>query len=388
MYVFGGKMKNVLTVSTYSPTSQGFGGITRTVTAYLSALSSTDNKISYVGPNSSLTGYVTKAGIKKILPTVNIYLYTPWLHKKWGIGPGILRHLDKIVSADVIFIHGVRTMPTSLFGIVARLLRKRYYIVAHAGLDQQRMNRTFQKHPIIFRLFELFVSISINGAERIIVSGHSEEATLHPTFKKRPVLRVENFFENPLPFAEPTDISKGKRYIFVGRVDSDKGILAFVRVWKAEASPGDRLTILGSGSGDYAEKLYREVKDDGRINNVGEVEHEMVPAFLTDSHVLVLPTGLDDPVTENFGNVVAEVLRSSRPAMVTIGMHWDQYSDSSAVMLFEPNLEGARQIIKYFSEIDQDIYRGMCVAAYNLGERFSSAHAKQKLQSLIDEISR
>jgi glycosyltransferase involved in cell wall biosynthesis len=327
---------------------------------------------------------VTTAEINKILPNVDVYLYTPVLHKKWGIGPGILRHLGKIVFADLIFIHGARTMPTILSGIVARLFRKRYLVVAHAGLDHQRMKRTFRKRPVTFALLEFFVRVSVNGAERIIVSGGAEEETLHPAFRKIPVVRVENFFDLSVPFAEPSDIRIGRRYIFVGRIESDKGILTFIRVWKAAAGPDDRLFVVGSGSGQYAERVFRELKADDRIIYVGEVEGEKIPGLMTEAHVLVLPTGLDDPVTENFGNVVAETLINSRPAMVTSGMHWDEYSDSRAVMIFKPNAEAASQMIKNFSKLDQDTYNEMCAAAHKLGKRFSSDHARQKLQAIVD----
>jgi glycosyltransferase involved in cell wall biosynthesis len=167
------------------------------------------------------------------------------LHKRWGIGPGLLLHLPKLVFADFIFLHGPRTLTTILVGIIARLFRKRYVFISHACLDHGRLKRTYRKHPLTFTLAEPLFCFSVNGAEWIIVTGRAEEENIDRAFKKIRVARVENFFDIDLPFTEPSDIGNGQRYIFVGRIESDKGILSFVRVWKVTAGPNDRLCIAG-----------------------------------------------------------------------------------------------------------------------------------------------
>ena len=378
------QMKRIFVVSTYSPTSRGFGGITHSVTAYLKLLSSMSLDTYFLGSNGSLQDRVTAAGIKKNLPNINVALYTPMLHKRWGIGPGLLLHLPKVVFADFIFLNGPRTLTTILVGIIARLFRKRYVFISHASLDTGRVKRTYRKHPLTFTLAEPLFCFSVNGAEWIIVTGRAEEENLDRAFKKIRVARVENFFDIDLPFTEPSDIGNGRRYIFVGRIESDKGILSFVRVWKVTAGPNDRLCIAGSGAGEYAEHVLRALRSDDRITYVGEVSQAEVFGLLTQAHVLVLPTGLDDPVIENFGNAVAEALIHSRPVMVTSGMHWDEYADSEAVMIFEPNVEAASRVIKYFSEIDRDTYHGMCVTAYELGKHFNMNNARETIQSIIE----
>ena len=228
------------------------------------------------------------------------------------------------------------------------------------------MKRTYRKHPLTFTLAEPLFCFSVNGAEWIIVTGRAEEENLDRAFKKIRVARVENFFDIDLPFTEPSDIGNGQRYIFVGRIESDKGILSFVRVWKVTTGPNDRLCIVGSGAGEYAGHVLRALRSDDRITYVGEVSQAEVFGLLTEAHVLVLPTGLDDPM------------------MVTSGMHWDEYADSEAVMIFEPNVEAASRVIKYFSEIDRDTYHGMCVTAYELGKHFNMNNARETIQSIIE----
>src|ERR1039458_9132911 len=55
------QMKRIFVVSTYSPTSRGFGGITHSVTAYLKLLSSMSLDTYFLGSNGSLQDCVASS---------------------------------------------------------------------------------------------------------------------------------------------------------------------------------------------------------------------------------------------------------------------------------------------------------------------------------------
>lgn len=376
-------MIKVLTVSTYSPGSRGFGGISTSVGHYLSALERLQIESSYFGSAGTLGGSLSKEYLSGKYRKTRVFLYAPSMHKKWGIGVGAFRLFYHVIRNEYIFIHGARTFITVLCGLISRLCRKRYAVVAHAALDRQRMNRTRQKHPILFPITEPFVRAAILGAESLIVSGPLEKTAIGEAYLRKNLVEIENFFNFKLPYQEPVYFNISHYYTFVGRFESDKGILAFMKVWKDVAKPNSKLTLVGMGQGSYANSVIEEAKTDTRIDLVGEVNSESVKDILIRSHVLVLPTGLDAPVTENFGNVVAESLSCSRPALVTKGLHWDKYEKYPCILRFPPDVEGVRRAIVEFEEMDEKYYNQLCHEAYLLSAKFSIDDAVPKLENIL-----
>lgn len=121
-----------------------------------------------------------------------------------------------------------------------------------------------------------------------------------------------------------------------------KGIRRFLRVWSAQRRPGDRLSIVGVGEGDYGRQVEAEAAATHGVSLLGWQDRAGMRAVLQESDALVLPSGIeDDDLRENFGNVVAEALASDRPVLVAAGLAWDHAEAEGFGVVFGHEMDNA-----------------------------------------------
>jgi glycosyltransferase involved in cell wall biosynthesis len=132
---------------------------------------------------------------------------------------------------------------------------------------------------------------------------------------------------------------EGMKLCFLGHIQQEKGINAFIRAWLKTRNPADRLVIAGrSVDGAYFEEFQTLVAQaQGAISYHGYLERDEVMDLLASSHFLVLPSGLEAAggMRENFGNVVAEAMASGRPVLVARGLAWDHLEAIGAGFVFD-----------------------------------------------------
>lgn len=377
--------RRIVAVSPYTPLAVGFGGIARSTGAYLLALKTISPDLAIISTTASLTGKVASASLEAVYPGVRAYLYNSTLSKKWGVGIGLFARIHILLRADIVMIHATRNWPSVIAASLCRLLRKRYFIIAHATLDVTRMKRTRLKRPFLYPLTSAIVLWSVRGAAAVIVSGPLEKKALPADLAVRTV-EIENFYNFDLNEVEPGAFSSSKSYLFVGRIESDKGILKFIEIWKGVAAATSRLVLAGSGSGRYFEDVMSAIRGDPRISYTGELAEGAIRELMKQASIVVLPTGLDDRVTENFGNTIAEALIAGRPALVTKGLHWDQYESSPAIIRFEADAGDVARAVREFDAVDADTYGRMARAAVELSHRFHVSKAILQLNKVFDDV--
>lgn len=361
--------RRICVVSTHPPNSRGWGGIVRSTRAYLRAWEQEQLEILFVSSDASSDGHVDRGAVASEYPGVHFQLYRSSWGSKWGVGLGAFRAILAPLDADCTIIHGGRTLPTVLAGLACRLFAKRYYVVLHGSMDRSRDERIAVKRRVLRALTQPLVLGSILGAKAIVLSGELERDTLLPELRQMPYRYIENFFDFPLDreFFIPKD---RKNYLFVGRLSSDKGILAFTRIWISAAGHDSHFDIIGSGEGPYFEELRALATSDRRIKLHGELSASEVESAMRGAAVLVLPTGLDDQVTENFGNVIVEAFIAGRPVIVTSGLHWDAYSTRPCVIRMKPNAINVAEVIRRFDHLDSAEYEALARDAYELARSF------------------
>ncbi|MDP2296020.1 MAG: glycosyltransferase [Pseudolabrys sp.] len=382
-------LHRIVDVSPYTPLAIGFGGIARSTGAYLLALLAskrTNTQVVLISTTASMRGHVSAKSVENAYPGLRAHLYNPIFSKKWGVGLGLFIYLPIIFVSDLVVIHGTRNWPSVIAASICRLFGRPYFVVGHATLDVSRMQRTQAKRKVLYSVTSRAVIWSVRGASAIIVSGPLERHALPESVNKIPVVEIENFYDFDLSRSPSEVVPTRRRYLFVGRIESDKGILAFIQIWKSVASPDSTLVIVGSGAGKYFDDVTSAIHGNGRITYLGELEKKELQEVMLASSILVLPTGLDDPVTENFGNTVAEALIFGRPAMVTKGLHWDKYASSPALVIFEKNEGAVAQAIREFDQVDDVTYRQMSTAAAQLSQEFHISKAVSQLRKLIDNV--
>lgn len=107
---------------------------------------------------------------------------------------------------------------------------------------------------------------------------------------------------NPVrPHPQPFSFTKrGKAFLFVGRVDKDKGIFVLLDAWKQLAMPDARLIVIGDGSSLDALRL----QSIPRIEFRGIQSSEDVRRAMEESVVVVVPS----IILENQPTVILEAL--------------------------------------------------------------------------------
>ncbi|MEM2618738.1 MAG: glycosyltransferase family 4 protein [candidate division WOR-3 bacterium] len=113
------------------------------------------------------------------------------------------------------------------------------------------------------------------------------------------------------------------RVIFIGRVCEAKGLdylFDALRVVKKKIPAS--LTVIGSGEVNKYRILAQKMKIEDSVKFLGPVRYDMVPHYLQQSNVLVLPSITTKNWKEQFGMVLIEAMATGR---VVIG------SDSGAI---------------------------------------------------------
>jgi glycosyltransferase involved in cell wall biosynthesis len=370
-------------VSPYSPTGIGFGGIASSTGYYLDALLFAGFDVTFISSTSSLNGRTTADEAKAQYPGLEAYFFDANVSKRWGVGLGFITLLPTMLRADMVMFHGTKSLPTLLGGLMCRLVGKPYVVVPHAGLDASRVARTRAKRPKLYAASLIPTLWALRGAKYLVLTGDLEHRTLLPEVADMPWIEVENFFDFDISAVRAGAYSRPLVYVFVGRIESDKGVIAFCEAWKAAAKSDSRLIIAGSGDGEYFQRFLAVVRGDRRIDYRGELLREEIASLMSSASILVLPTGMDEPISENFGNVVVEAFIVGRPAMVSKGLHWDKYAGHDALRLFEPTLEGAGDAIRAFEAIDEPTYRTVAQQAAAFAPKFHFSHSAQTLRRLV-----
>lgn len=152
-------------------------------------------------------------------------------------------------------------------------------------------------HRSAWRRVDLFLAVSSFVADHLAREGIPRER-----------IRVK---PNPVPDPGPPT-PPGDGFLFVGRLDVEKGILLLLHAWE-QAGIGHtaRLTVAGRGP------LQRIVEDRAAtlegVDVVGYVAPETVTRLMREHAVVVVPSLWHEP----FGLVVAEAFANGRPVVTT-----------------------------------------------------------------------
>jgi glycosyltransferase involved in cell wall biosynthesis len=182
-----------------------------------------------------------------------------------------------------------------------------------------------------------------------------------------PILLVPNGIDSRSIAVTDYPAEDGLQICFLGHIQQEKGINAFIRVWLASRRPGDRLIAAGhSVGGAYFEEFKALVaQSEGAVRYLGYVGRGEVMKLLADSHFLVLPSGLEEQggMRENFGNVVAEAMAAGRPVLVARGLAWDHVESNHTGFLFERSAGSVGEALRRAQGLDRSDWLRMSGSA-------------------------
>lgn len=380
--VTGARRERLLMACSWAPGSMGYGGTPPTAGAYLTALEGAGYDISYLCSDASFDRPVTQAAFRQRYPFVKPLLFRA-SRPGWGLGPGLLKHIPAILLADRILVHNILGAPSMLTMILCALRRKSFVLTPHASLDSSRLKGIAERRPRLYAGLVFVMKRLLRNASALAVTGVGERDALEAWVDKSKAVFVENFlaFDLDAPIAAPAGL---RRFVYAGRLEPDKGIKRFLEVWLRSAAPDSRLDLVGSGRSEYARAVEAMAASDSRVTLHGELTREATMEIMSRGNIVVLPTGLDLNVTENFGNVILESLIEGRLGMVTAGLHWDTFAPNPALFIFDKTDESVAAEIRRFEALDEKALAKAAVAARQLASKFHVSVAAPKVKALFN----
>jgi glycosyltransferase involved in cell wall biosynthesis len=316
----------------------------------------------------------------KLGDNVEVDLYRCSWFRRWGFGFGAIPAIFKLcLKAPVVYIHGIATWPCTLAALFCVILRRRFMVAAHGGLMPEHVTliRKQKLHKWLYYKFITFPTLRRAIAVHCTSETEAEGVRIVLGLDARIIL-VPNGIDSRdiVPVGSPG--GEGITICFLGHIQQEKGINAFIRAWLKTRRPDDRLVIAGRGTdGAYFEEFQKLVEQaKGAIGYRGYVCREEILGILADSHFLVLPSGLEETggMRENFGNVVAEAMAVGRPVLVCKGLAWGHVSSTGAGFVFERSGDSVCKVLTTIQNLSESDWNTM------------SYHARKYVEECLNPV--
>jgi len=338
-------------VATHIAPAKGYGGVSVTAAVLTKAWAELGYKITLVAADESIDGRLDAQDVR-LGDNVETRLYSCYGFRRWGFGLGAIPAVFKLcLQAPVVYVHGIATWPSTLAAIFCALLRRRFMVAVHGGLMPEHVALIRREKPHKWLFYQWLTLPTLRRACAIHCTSETEAAGVRAVLGgDARILLIPNGIDSREVKPGGYPGGDGMKLCFLGHIQQEKGINAFIKAWLKTRRPGDRLAIAGrSVDGAYFEEFQALVgQADGAVQYLGYLERSEVLALLADSHFLVLPSGLEEAggMRENFGNVVAEAMAAGRPVLVARGLAWDQVEAMAAGWVFERTEDSVCAVIK------------------------------------------
>lgn len=338
-------------VTTHVPPATGYGGVSVTCGVLTKAWAERGHRMKLVAADESINGRLKSEDVR-LGDSVDIELYHCYGFRRWGFGLSAISKLFKLCwQAPRVYIHGIATWPSTLAGLFCWLLHKPFIVAVHGGLMPEHVDLIRSRKPHKWLYYRWLTFPTLRRAIAVHCTSDTEADGVRAVLGGcARILLVPNGIDARDYTVAPAPRGEGLQLCFLGHVQQEKGINAFIRAWLKVRRPADRLVVAGrSVDGAYFDEFQALVEQaEGAISYRGYLPVADVKALLADSHFLVLPSGLEQAggMRENFGNVVAEALASGRPALVAKGLAWDHLPEYGAGLVFERSEASVCEILR------------------------------------------
>lgn len=360
-------------VSTHIPPAKGYGGVSVTAGVLTRAWAESGCRISLVASGESIDRRLKPWDVR-LGDTVEVSLYRSYWFRRWGFGLGAVPKLFGLcLKAPVVYIHGIATWPSTLAALFCMLLGRRFMVAVHGGLMPEHVALIRRRKPHKWLFYKWLTFPALRRAIAIHCTSETEAAGVTEALGGDVrILLVPNGIDSRTVTVADYPEGEGIQICFLGHVQQEKGINAFIRAWLRTRRPADRLVVAGrSVDGAYFKEFQALVEQaGGAIRYRGYLGQAEVAALLAESHYLALPSGLEETggMRENFGNVVAEAMAAGRPVLVARGLAWDHVESIGAGFIFDRTEDSACEILRRAQSLSREAWRRMSVNARGYAE--------------------
>jgi len=348
---------NVGIVTTHIPPAKGYGGVSVTAGVLTKAWAERGHKMLLIASDESIAGRLRPEQVR-LGEQVDVRLYRCYGFRRWGFGLGAIPELFKLcLQAPVVYIHGIATWPSTLAAVFCTLLRRPFMVAVHGGLMPEHVDLIRREKPHKWLFYKCLTFPTLRRAIAVHCTSDTEaEGVRNVLGEDARILLVPNGIDSRDIKVAEYPIGEGMKLCFLGHIQQEKGINAFIRAWLKVRKPGDRLAIAGrSVDGAYFEEFQALLEQaQGAISYSGYLERGEVMDLLAASHFLVLPSGLEEAggMRENFGNVVAEAMAAGRPVLVARGLAWDHLESFGAGFVFDRTEASVCEVLRKAQALD------------------------------------
>lgn len=352
----------VAIIATHIAPARGYGGIAECTARVARAWGDAGIEVILCASDAS-EGRPLRVDELDMPPSVRPVLYRAPILPRWGFGLGAVPALwSACRQADLVYVSGVGTWPTSLAGLFCRWLRRPFTVGVHGGLMAGHVAHIRAHKPLKRLFYQLITLPTLCRANTIHATSRIEADGVKSLLPNVPVAIVPNavdmrVWQPLLPRSPDGGLTVG----YVGRLSPEKGILPFLDVWLATCRPGDRLLVAGGGDGTYAEQFAsRAATAGGAVECLGYVDAAAIRSMLARCDITVLPSGMGEGgLRENFGNAVVESMALARPVMVTRGMAWDDVEQDGTGLVFDPFPTAAAAMLRHVQTLSSTALAAM-----------------------------
>lgn len=340
-------------VATHITPALGFGGVAVSSAKLTNAWAKNpERKIGLSASNGSEDGNIRSEDVLKETQ-VQVKLFHTYWFKKWGFGLGAISQIFRLCAlSKFVYIHGIATWPSTIGAVFCCLLSRPFCVAPRGGLMPEHVMHIRKNKPLKWIYYQILTFPTLRNAKFLHCTGKIEADAARSYLNKHlPVLILPNGLtlkpQNQIPTISD---KKGLILSFVGRISFEKGINSFLKIWLKMRQPEDRFLIAGSNSGNrdsYFQEFQNLVQQsEDAIDYRGYLPIDKVEKLICESHFLVLPSGLEGGVRENFGNTVAEAMALCRPAMTCRGLVWDDIESEHAGYVFDREPGSVKDVIQ------------------------------------------
>lgn len=369
-------------VTTHVSPALGFGGVAVSAARLATAWSRVSSRhIGLCSSNASGKGSISAKDVK-LGSNVTVRLYHAFWFKRWGFGLGAIPRLVNLCKRSmVVYLNGIGTWPTTLGAVICCFNRRPFIVALRGGLMPEHVQHIRRHKPWKWAFFRLLTFPTLRRAKAIHCTGKIEANGIEALLgEKLPILIAPNGIKlPPVPSTDLSLIEDKLVLIYIGRISHEKGINTFLKAWMKARRPIDKFLIAGSGAALTLDPYFEEFKEivsqsGGAIEYRGYLDSSEVNKLIEVSHFLVLPSGLDGDVRENFGNAVAEALALGRPVIVCKGLEWDEVETFGAGFVFERHPDAAFSAVQRAAVTNDDTWLSMAAQARKYAEERLDVH--------------